>query len=94
MSHFFGTSRPAPIDGRLRLISEVASVKQWVRRHVAEVLMVPNSRRLMLNRLYPQVVFQRQLQILRIDLGPDHSQRRPRQRRYAELSELQSSCKS
>ena len=48
-SQFVGTSRPAPVDQRLGLISELASVeismtylKQWVRRHAAKKLTVPN----------------------------------------------------
>ena len=82
-SRFFGTSRPVLVDGRLGLISEVASVailmtylKHWVRQHVADPLC-------------PQAAFQNQPQFPRIDLGPDHDQCRARQDRYAELFELQ-----
>ena len=91
--HFFRSSIPAPVEGGLGLISEMASVTILMTRlkhqHVAEEPTVTSSKRPKLNFLCLQVEFQHQPQFPRIDLRPDPDQHPARQGRYAVLFELQ-----
>ena len=84
-SHFFGTSKLAPVDGHLGLISETRMASGSVT--ISKYLM--HSKRRQKKPSCPQVAFQHQPQSPRIEIGPDLDQRRARQDRYAGLLELQ-----